>query len=709
MTQRATFKELYFRYKAFEKYFFRADKATDRTTYLNLKNQFRLMVIFAFLGMLLATFLSLVHMYIHPLPFINFLAILIGFRLKSYNIPRIVMFVIMTVTPLKYYTSSLTLIAPISVLFTNTQVLVQMQSESLMIAHWVIQVLFVYFYGIDAMTNQLQNITKEELAEVVRATMLHAILLSLMNIVILRLYNSQFLNFLKKISSLTENLSMANNQLNDQNLKLQSNLEMKDVFIYTFSHELKNALNGLLGNLYLAYETAKDSQVIQFLSSARVCGEVLKNFVHNILDSGKLENGNLEVSRERKDVMVFMENLWTICGRIIQNKRVQGCLEIEKNVPRFLELDEQRMIQIILNLTSNAVKFTEKGSVRIHVSWQTTSTACGQEMPYEEILSPVQIQRQIRLNEEEGEVALSDDIHEFPKALAVSPSSSDQLHLVTEHQKKFIVDRPFYCLDLAKWQWSHEEVLSSKLPEGAKGILRIQVLDTGCGITPEDQAMLFQKYSQVNRLPGQRKIGTGLGLWICKQLAHRLGGDIKLRSALGVSSVFELKVPTRTAGLHENSYYQQPRNHENSNLSGGAMPEERTHNNGKILIADDDSFNIELIKNYLMKLGISYLCAHDGEEAVSLFKSHYQEICFVITDNFMPKKLGTEAALEIASFLEEVKSPKIPIMCISGDVKVNVGSKGITSVIQKPINFEKLKEELTIIYPQLNEKSDSRS
>ncbi len=126
----------------------------------------------------------------------------------------------------------------------------------------------------------------------------------------------------------------------------------------------------------------------------------------------------------------------------------------------------------------------------------------------------------------------------------------------------------------------------------------------------------------------------------------------------------------------------------------------------KILIADDDSFNIELMKNYLNKFGISYICAHDGEEAVLLFKQNYQDICYVITDNFMPKKTGTEAALEIASFLEEKRQPKIPILCISGDLKVNVGERGITSVIQKPINFYRLKEELMVVYPQLTQQTD---
>ena len=137
------------------------------------------------------------------------------------------------------------------------------------------------------------------------------------------------------------------------------------------------------------------------------------------------------------------------------------------------------------------------------------------------------------------------------------------------------------------------------------------------------------------------------------------------------------------------------------------LPLQLTNKQKKTLIADDDSFNMELLKNYLDKLGVSYLCAYDGEEAVSLFKKNYQDICFMITDNFMPKKTGTEAAEEIGMFLLEKKLPRIPIVCVSGDMKVNVGRHGITSVIQKPINFDRLIKELLSAYTEAPKQIDT--
>ena len=80
---------------------------------------------------------------------------------------------------------------------------------------------------------------------------------------------------------------------------------------------------------------------------------------------------------------------------------------------------------------------------------------------------------------------------------------------------------------------------------------KIQVIDTGCGIPVDKQALLFQKFSQVHDTAGQRKVGTGLGLWICKELSNRLNGDIKVRSSVGVGSVFEFTASTSVSNFSE--------------------------------------------------------------------------------------------------------------------------------------------------------------
>ena len=682
-------------YKRFEKCFFKADKTQDKVAYIKLKYQFRSMLCLSSVALLPAIYQLIANGTVLSRVPLLMPAVLIGFRTKSYDAVKCAFFLVLTAIPTIYPTTHLVLTTPIVIFLSTIQVMIQTQSDYMMLAHFVLQAGWFYYYGIERITAKLKEMNIEEIVEGAKTTIFFTFITGAITILSLKIFYFQFSRLLTKVNILKENLSKANSQLNDQNLKLQSNLEMKDVFIYTFSHELKNALNGLLGNLALAYDAAKNPQVIQFLSSAKVCGEVLKNFIHNILDSGKLENGNLEVAPERKDVMGFLQNVWTICGKIIQNKRLRGYLEIEKNVPKYLDLDEQRMIQIILNLVSNACKFTETGYVRIHVSWQTISTYSAN---LEDTVSPF-LQTPRDKIEESARIG---DVREFPNALEARPWMNESLHLITERQKKFIGGSR-YELNLTKPHWNPDEVLHSTLPVGSQGILEIQVLDSGCGMTEEAQAKLFRKFSQVSSIQDQRKVGTGLGLWICKELANRLEGDIKTRSVVGVGSVFELKIRARVPEIPEKSRHgRYSYNHESlSSLLDCSPQNQRKPNSLKILIADDDSFNIELMKNYLTKFGISYIIAYDGEEAVSLFKDHYREIGFVITDNFMPKKTGAEAAYEIATFLEAKRQPKIPIMCISGDLKVAVDETGITSVIQKPINFERLREELMVVYPQL--------
>ena len=667
-------------YKRIEQYFIRGDQASGKVAYLKLKQQFRVMFILSLFGAI-GSFVALVlHGILLPLPILFVFVVLIGFRFKLHFCLRAMTFIIFTYLPLKYFSGSHVLFAPTGIMFANVQVLIQTQSRYLAIIHLVIQTLVLQIYGTQGIMDQLKTMSSDEIAATVQSALNICLFSTTLNLLAVDKFHSYLSTLLRKIGALTDDLSKANNRLNSQNLKLQNNLEMKDVFIYTFSHELKNALNGLLGNLTLAYDSAsKDSQVVQFLSSAKVCGEVIKNFVHNILDSGKLENRNLEVSPERKDVMSFMQNVWAICGRIIQNKRLGGSLEIDKDVPRYLELDEQRMIQIILNLTSNAVKFTEKGQVRIRVSWETTAIS---DLPSQS--------QKVSLYHGPSK--------ELLETIDGSSSNTRRFHFATERPKKFLTNSHSLQLNLSKWHWNPDEALSSTISEGSKGILKIQVLDSGCGVSPENQSKLFQKFSQVNQEANQRKVGTGLGLWICKELANRLDGDIKVLSAVGVGSIFELIVQTEISYFNE----KPPIPLQNSNgLVATYNWQQGITSPMKILIADDDNFNMELMKNYLTRFDIDYLCAYDGEEAVSLFKAHYKEIAFVITDNFMPKKTGIEAALEIADFLEEKRRPKIPIMCVSGDVKVHVGEKGITSVIQKPINFDRLKQELMLIYPQV--------
>mgnify|MGYP000844790659 FL=1 len=499
---------------------------------------------------------------------------------------------------------------------------------------------------------------------------------------------------INKLFTFKQNLDQANKTLNDEKTELSKNIQMKDTFIYSFSHELKNALNGLLGNLFLALEEVKDDKTLGFLTNARVCGEVLKNFIHNVLDSGKLENGNLEVTFERANVRALLENTWAVCGQIIRNKRLHGFMRIAKDIPEHLELDQQRIMQIMLNLTSNASKFTDEGKIHYDISWSLPGNNS-------------QASPDIDLNEETESEENFHQSKTFEKADKMLPCGSPT--------KKFM-ETEFYELNFQKFKFSARENLYSDLPPGTQGVLKIQIFDTGCGMSPEDQKKLFKKFSQVGKNDAHKKIGTGLGLWICKELAERLNGEIKVHSIPDVGSSFQVLIRTSVSPIGQKSAdsVSPHLNHSGSSTFHSSKGNFRTlRSNSRfrnllsssidigqipkklVLIVDDDCFSLELMKNYMKKLGIEYLCGYNGEDAVKIYEENHDKICLIFTDNQMPKKTGTEAAKEIRTINKQIKRRYLPIFCTSGDpIKFSENKGPFTGFLSKPIEFQNIQNIL---------------
>ena len=104
------------------------------------------------------------------------------------------------------------------------------------------------------------------------------------------------------------------------------------------------------------------------LKDAKVSGEMLQ-LLNSILDTAKLSARRLEVSRGYHKLREFLERAWVICAEIIRKKDLYGRLSVNIDVPDILEYDGHRMMQILINLISNAAKFTEQREVKMYVDF----------------------------------------------------------------------------------------------------------------------------------------------------------------------------------------------------------------------------------------------------------------------------------------------------------------------------------------------------
>lgn len=166
-------------------------------------------------------------------------------------------------------------------------------------------------------------------------------------------------------------LEIAKKELEEKAKQLETGSKYKSEFLANMSHELRTPLNSILILSEMLAENSSKSLSEEELEFARVIhssGQDLLNLINDILDLSKVEAGKLEIMLSEVNLSEFPSNLERNFTHIADQKGLNFTINIAADVPTILQTDEKRFQQIIKNLLSNAFKFTEKGSVSVHVN-----------------------------------------------------------------------------------------------------------------------------------------------------------------------------------------------------------------------------------------------------------------------------------------------------------------------------------------------------
>lgn len=385
-----------------------------------------------------------------------------------------------------------------------------------------------------------------------------------------------------------DTLTLRNEELASAKAKAEQAADAKTRFLAIMSHEIRTPLNGVLGMAQLLARRPLEAEDKILADTLLESGESLMTLLNDLLDLLRAEVGQMAIAPVRANLSAELRQIQLLFAPLASEKCLKFEVGLDPEIPETLIFDPVRMRQCVSNLTSNAIKFTKDGCVKIHASYS------------------------------------------YPDELCIS------------------------------------------------------VQDTGPGLSIEEQARIFQAFTQANSDTAQHHGGSGLGLNICQQLADLMGGSVTVRSSPGQGCLFTLVISVEAPEQVVSTEALIP-------MSPGSQSE-LLLSGCNVLVVDDVATNRLVLGSLLERTGANVHLVDGGRAALQAHRDAPADL--VLLDLQMPDMDGFETIRQIRAG----PHGDVPVIATSAhthtDDRLACIKAGMDGLILKPIELRTLYSEI---------------